>query len=52
MTTETVLEQQLTALLNHYHAPVIRYQHLAFSSKSLLVLDELAQLFGLEWRTT
>ncbi len=41
---KTALEQQLAALLNHYHAPTTRYQHLAFSSKSLLVLDELAQL--------
>ncbi|TSA39892.1 MAG: hypothetical protein D4R63_07730 [Methylococcaceae bacterium] len=48
MTTEillkTALEQEIAALLNYYHAPTTRYQHLAFSSKSLLVLDKLAQL--------
>lgn len=46
MTTEillkTGLEQQLVGVLNHYHAPTIRYQHLAFSSKDVLILDELA----------
>lgn len=35
------LEQQLTDLFAHYHAPNARYRHTAFSSKDLALLDEL-----------
>jgi hypothetical protein len=37
-------ETEIKAIIARYHAPTIRYSHLAFSSKNLLVLDELAQL--------
>ena len=35
------LEQQLAELFAHYHAPDKRYCHTAFSSKDLVLLDEL-----------
>lgn len=35
------LEQQLTELFAQYHAPDVRYRHTAFSSKDLVLLDEL-----------
>lgn len=41
---KTELEQQLADLLYRYHASTIRYQHLAFSSKNFLMLDELSSI--------
>lgn len=35
------LEQQLAELFARYHAPCLRYRHTAFSSKDLVLLDEL-----------
>ncbi|MDO9424926.1 MAG: hypothetical protein Q7T40_12155 [Methylobacter sp.] len=36
------LETPLRKIFAQYHAPSVRYRHLAFSSKDVLVLDELA----------
>ena len=44
ISNNSLLKTQIETLLKTYHAPTIRYSHLAFSSKNLVVLDELAQL--------
>jgi hypothetical protein len=38
---KTLLEQQLSEIFAHYHAPTTRYRHCAFSSKDPILLDEL-----------
>jgi hypothetical protein len=44
ISNNSLLKTEIETLLKTYHAPTIRYSHLAFSSKNLLVLDDLAQL--------
>lgn len=39
--SSSVFESELKNILKVYHAPTVRYQNLAFSSKNFLVLDEL-----------
>lgn len=40
----SVIEMPLRDIFSRYYAPNVRYRHLAFSSKELPVLDELASV--------
>ncbi|MGD7035684.1 hypothetical protein [Methylotuvimicrobium buryatense] len=45
---KALLEAQIKTVITHYHAPIVRYRHLAFSSKNFAVLEQVTHILQMQ----